>query len=108
MWNRASRACRWRVLRTVVPAFVQSQPRAPDTGAASGAAPRMGAKMRHVLGIAGVAAAAVLLIVSAAMNWRFGYTLGKSDFESQLYGAASAAAFGEPDRPGRNCQPRAL
>ncbi len=48
--------------------------------------------MRHVLGIAGVTAAAVLLIVSAAMNWRFGYTLGKSDFESQLYGAASAAA----------------
>jgi hypothetical protein len=52
----------------------------------------MGAMMRHVLGIAGVTAAAVLLIVSAAMNWRFGYTLGKSDFESQLYGAASAAA----------------
>jgi hypothetical protein len=48
--------------------------------------------MRHVLGVAGVTAAAVLLIVSAAMNWRFGYTLGKSDFESQLYGAASAAA----------------
>ena len=48
--------------------------------------------MRHVLGIAGVAAAAVLLVVSAAMNWRFGYTLGKSDFELQLYGAASAAA----------------
>jgi hypothetical protein len=48
--------------------------------------------MRHVLGIAGVTAAAVLLIVSAAMNWRFGYTLGKSEFESQLYGAASAAA----------------
>ncbi len=48
--------------------------------------------MRHALGIAGVTAAAVLLIVSAAMNWRFGYTLGKSDFESQLYGAASAAA----------------
>jgi hypothetical protein len=48
--------------------------------------------MRHVLGIAGVTAAAVLLIVSAAMNWRFGYTLGKSDFESHLYGAASAAA----------------
>jgi hypothetical protein len=42
--------------------------------------------------VAGVAAAAVLLVVSAAMNWRFGYTLGKSDFESQLYGAASAAA----------------
>ena len=55
-------------------------------------APQTGANMRHVLGVAGVAAAAVLLIVSAAMNWRFGYTLGKSDFESQLYGAASAAA----------------
>ncbi len=54
--------------------------------------PILGATMRHVLGIAGVTAAAVLLIVSAAMNWRFGYTLGKSDFESQLYGAASAAA----------------
>ncbi|HZV21493.1 MAG TPA: hypothetical protein VE986_08110 [Hyphomicrobiales bacterium] len=48
--------------------------------------------MRHVLGVAGVTAAGVLLIVSAAMNWRFGYTLGKSGFESQLYGAASAAA----------------
>jgi hypothetical protein len=48
--------------------------------------------MRHVLGIAGVIAAAVLLLVSAAMNWRFGYTLGKSEFESQLYGGASAAA----------------
>jgi hypothetical protein len=48
--------------------------------------------MRHVLGIAGVTAAAVLLVVSAAMNWRFGYTLGKSEFESHLYGAASAAA----------------
>jgi hypothetical protein len=54
--------------------------------------PNMGATMRHVLGIAGVTAAAVLLLVSAAMNWRFGYTLGKSDFESQLYGGASAAA----------------
>jgi hypothetical protein len=61
-------------------------------GAASGVAPQTGANMRHVLGVAGVAAAAVLLVVSAAMNWRFGYTLGKSDFESQLYGAASAAA----------------
>ncbi|MBJ7533110.1 hypothetical protein JDN40_03150 [Rhodomicrobium vannielii ATCC 17100] len=48
--------------------------------------------MRHVLGVAGVMAAAILLIVSAAMNWKFGYTLGKSEFESQLYGGASAAA----------------
>ncbi len=64
----------------------------PHNGAVSDAAPQMGATMRHVLGIAGVTAAAVLLIVSAAMNWRFGYTLGKSEFESQLYGGASAAA----------------
>ncbi len=48
--------------------------------------------MRHVLGFTGVTAAAILLLVSAAMNWRFGYSLGKSEFESQLYGAASAAA----------------
>jgi hypothetical protein len=70
-----------------------AEPLAPTMkGAASGVAPQTGANMRHVLGVAGVAAAAVLLVVSAAMNWRFGYTLGKSDFESQLYGAASAAA----------------
>lgn len=48
--------------------------------------------MRHVLGITGVGAAAVLLIVSAAMNWQFGYNLGRSEFESHLYGVASAAA----------------
>ncbi len=48
--------------------------------------------MRHVLGTTGVAAAAVLLFVSAAMNWQFGYNLGRSEFESHLYGAASAAA----------------
>jgi hypothetical protein len=39
-----------------------------------------------------VIAASILLLVSAAMNWKFGYSLGKSEFESQLYGAASAAA----------------
>ena len=49
--------------------------------------------MRHVLGTAGVAAAGVLLLVSACTNWRFGYSLGKSEFESDLYGAASAAAW---------------
>jgi hypothetical protein len=48
--------------------------------------------MRHVLGITGVMAAAVLLLVSAAMNWQFGYNLGRSEFESHLYGVASAAA----------------
>ena len=48
--------------------------------------------MRHVLGVLGVAAAGVLLAVSAAMNWRFGYSLGVSEVDKQIYGAASAAA----------------
>lgn len=48
--------------------------------------------MRHILGTCGVASAAVLLFVSAAMNWQFGYNLGRSEFESHLYGVASAAA----------------
>jgi hypothetical protein len=48
--------------------------------------------MRHALGILGVAAAGVLLAVSAAMNWRFGYSLGKTEMDGLIYGAASAAA----------------
>lgn len=48
--------------------------------------------MRHVLGILGVLAASVLLAVSAAMNWRFGYSLGMTEFDGLIYGAASAAA----------------
>lgn len=48
--------------------------------------------MRHALGILGVLAAGVLLAVSAAMNWRFGFSLGKTEFDGQIYGAASAAA----------------
>jgi hypothetical protein len=48
--------------------------------------------MRHVLGLLGVVSAAILLLVSASMNWSFGYGLGKSEFEAQLFGAASAAA----------------
>jgi hypothetical protein len=48
--------------------------------------------MRHVLGALGVLAAGVLLAVSAAMNWRFGYSLGVSEVDKQIYGAASAAA----------------
>lgn len=48
--------------------------------------------MRHVLGVLGVLAAGVLLAVSAAMNWRFGYSLGVSEVDKQIYGAASAAA----------------
>ncbi len=48
--------------------------------------------MRHALGLLGVLAAAVLLAVSAAMNWRFGLQLGKTELDGQIYGAASAAA----------------
>lgn len=50
--------------------------------------------MRHALGILGVLAASVLLLVSAAMNWRFGYSLGHTELDSQLLGLASAAADG--------------
>ncbi len=48
--------------------------------------------MRHALGVIGVLAAGVLLAVSAAMNWRFGYSLGKTELDGVIYGAASAAA----------------
>jgi len=48
--------------------------------------------MRHVLGVLGVFAAATLLVVSAAMNWRFGFSLGKTEFDAHIYGAASAAS----------------
>jgi hypothetical protein len=48
--------------------------------------------MRHVLGLMGVVAAGILLAVSAAMNYRFGFSLGKSAVDGQIYGLASAAA----------------
>ena len=48
--------------------------------------------MRHALGVIGVLAAGVLLAVSAAMNWRFGYSLGKTELDGLIYGSASAAA----------------
>ena len=47
---------------------------------------------RHVLGVLGVIAASVLLVVSAMMNYRFGYTLGKTPSDGHIYGLASAAA----------------
>ena len=37
--------------------------------------------MRHVLGVLGVVAAGVLLAVSAAMNWRFGVSLGRTELD---------------------------
>ncbi len=48
--------------------------------------------MRHALGVLGVLAAGVLLAVSVAMNWRFGFSLGRTELDGQIYGAASAAA----------------
>ncbi len=48
--------------------------------------------MRHALGVLGIVAAGVLLAVSAAMNYRFGFSLGRTEFDGQIYGAASAAA----------------
>jgi hypothetical protein len=40
----------------------------------------------------GVIAAGILLVVSAAMNYRFGFSLGKTQLDGEIYGAASAAA----------------
>jgi hypothetical protein len=48
--------------------------------------------MKHALGGLGVLAAGVLLAVSAAMNWQFGYSLGRTEFDGYILGAASAAA----------------
>jgi hypothetical protein len=47
---------------------------------------------RHALGVLGVVAAGILLAVSAAMNYRFGFSLGKTALDGEIYGAASAAA----------------
>ena len=47
---------------------------------------------RHILGVLGVIVAGVLLGVSAAINYRFGFSLGKTAADGQIYGAASAAA----------------
>jgi hypothetical protein len=47
---------------------------------------------RHALGALGVVAAGILLVVSAAMNYRFGFSLGKTALDGQIYGLASAAA----------------
>jgi hypothetical protein len=48
--------------------------------------------MRHILGAVGVMAAIVLLAVSATMNWRFGYSLGRTEADGLVYAWASAAA----------------
>lgn len=48
--------------------------------------------MRHLLGALGVLAAGVLIAVSAAMNWSFGYHLGATEFDRVILGSASVAA----------------
>lgn len=48
--------------------------------------------MRHMLGLLGLLAASGLVLVSAAMNWRFGFSLGKTEFDGHVYGLASVAA----------------
>lgn len=50
--------------------------------------------MRHVFGVFGCIAAMILLCVSAAMNWQFGHSLGKTPFDAHVFGAASVAADG--------------
>jgi hypothetical protein len=50
--------------------------------------------MRHVFGVCGCVAALILLCVSATMNWQFGFSLGKTEFDSHVFGAASVAADG--------------
>ena len=50
--------------------------------------------MRHVFGAVGCLAALSLLCVSGAMNWQFGFSLGKTEFDSHVFGVASLAADG--------------
>jgi hypothetical protein len=48
--------------------------------------------MRHVFGAFGCVASLILLCVSAAMNWQYGYSLGETQFNAHVLGAASIAA----------------
>ena len=48
--------------------------------------------IRFAVGICMLAAGGVLLYVSATMNFRFGYSLGKTPEDAELYGKFSAAA----------------
>ncbi len=48
--------------------------------------------MRHVFAVIGCIAALIMLCVSAAMNWQYGFNLGKTPFDSHILGAASIAA----------------
>lgn len=48
--------------------------------------------MRHVFAVLGCIAALIMLGVSAAMNWQYGFNLGKTPFDSHILGSASIAA----------------
>jgi hypothetical protein len=48
--------------------------------------------MRHVFAVLGCIASLILLAVSAAMNWQYGYSLGETEFNAYVLGAASIAA----------------
>ena len=48
--------------------------------------------MRHIFGVFGCLASLILLCVSAAMNWQYGYSLGETQFNAYVLGAASIAA----------------
>jgi len=48
--------------------------------------------MRHVFAVIGCIAALIMLCVSAAMNWQYGYSLGETEFNAYVLGAASIAA----------------
>lgn len=48
--------------------------------------------MRHILGIFGLVAAGILLLVSGAMNWQFGSGLGTTAANAHIFGFASAAS----------------
>jgi hypothetical protein len=48
--------------------------------------------MRHVFAALGCIAALIMLAVSAAMNWQYGYSLGETEFNANVLGAASVAA----------------
>lgn len=48
--------------------------------------------MAYAIAGGGFLAASVLLAVSAGLNWRFGFQLGKTPTDGMIYGAASVAA----------------
>lgn len=48
--------------------------------------------MRWILGFCGVVASTFFLAVSGVMNWRFGYMLGHTELDAQLFAAMSASA----------------